>query len=156
MKIYELRLKFYWSMFLRVQLTIFPHWFRQWLGNDQATSHYLKQWWLVYWRTFASLGLNELTQCPTLPIVKAQIRKNVFPWIHNGLIIVRVFRKRTGKRCIGYNVTLRNYINTCSFIAMNKCSTDDAKTLFRSLTKPQHLHAMKTKRNVYTIFSHRT
>ena len=25
------------------------------------TSHYLKQWWLVYWRIYASLGLNELT-----------------------------------------------------------------------------------------------
>ena len=28
MKIYELRLKFHWSLFLRVQLTIFQHWFR--------------------------------------------------------------------------------------------------------------------------------
>ena len=24
----------------------------------QATSHYLNQWWLVYWRIYASLGLN--------------------------------------------------------------------------------------------------
>ena len=36
------------------------HWFRQWLGADQATSHYLNQWWLIYWRIYASLGLNEL------------------------------------------------------------------------------------------------
>ena len=28
MKIFELRLKFHWSLFLRVQLTIFQHWFR--------------------------------------------------------------------------------------------------------------------------------
>ena len=28
---------------------------------DQATSHYLNHWWLVYWRIFTSLGLNELT-----------------------------------------------------------------------------------------------
>ena len=28
----------------------------------QATSHYLNQWWLVYWRIYASLGLNELTR----------------------------------------------------------------------------------------------
>ena len=27
---------------------------------DQATSHYLNQWWLNYWRIYASLGLNEL------------------------------------------------------------------------------------------------
>ena len=43
-----------------VQLTVFQHWFRQWLGADQATSHYLNQSWLVYWRIYASLGLNEL------------------------------------------------------------------------------------------------
>ena len=47
-------------MFLRVQLTIFQHWFRLWLGAVQATSHYLSQWWLVYWRIYASLGLNNL------------------------------------------------------------------------------------------------
>ena len=28
----------------------------------QATSHYLNQWWLVYWRIYASLGLNDLTR----------------------------------------------------------------------------------------------
>ena len=28
MKIYKLRLQFHWSLFLRVQLTIFQHWFR--------------------------------------------------------------------------------------------------------------------------------
>ena len=29
-------------------------------GSDQATSHYLNQWWLVYWCIYASLGLNDL------------------------------------------------------------------------------------------------
>ena len=29
------------SLFQRVQLTIFQHWFRWWLGTDQATSYYL-------------------------------------------------------------------------------------------------------------------
>ena len=52
---------FHWSLFLGVQLTIFQHWFRQWLGADQATSHYLHQWWLDYRCINASLGLNELT-----------------------------------------------------------------------------------------------
>ena len=37
--------KFRWSWFLRVQLTKSQHWFRKWLGADQATSHYLNQWW---------------------------------------------------------------------------------------------------------------
>ena len=60
MKIYEFWLIFHWSLFPRGQLTIFQHWFRQWLGAVQATSHYLKQWWWAYWRIYASLGLNEL------------------------------------------------------------------------------------------------
>ena len=60
MKMLEFWLKFHWSLFLRVQLTIFQNWFRWWLGAVQATSHYLNQWWLVYWRIYASLGLNEL------------------------------------------------------------------------------------------------
>ena len=61
MKIYEFRLTFHWSLFLGVQLTIFQHWFRWWLGADQATSHYLNQWWLDFRRIYTSLGLNELT-----------------------------------------------------------------------------------------------
>ena len=60
-KMYEFRLGFHWSLFLRFELTIFQHWFRLWLGSSQATSHYLNQWWLVYWRIYASLSLNELT-----------------------------------------------------------------------------------------------
>ena len=60
MKMSEFRLRFHWSLFLRVQLTIIQHWFRYWLGAGQATSHYLNQWWLVYWRIYASLGLNGL------------------------------------------------------------------------------------------------
>ena len=44
MKMLEFRLKFRWSLFLRVQFNIFQHWFRYWLGADQATSHYLNQW----------------------------------------------------------------------------------------------------------------
>ena len=31
-----------------------------WLTADWATSRNLNQWWLVYWRLCASLGLNEL------------------------------------------------------------------------------------------------
>ena len=61
MKMFEFLLKFHWSLFPRVQLTIFQHWFRWWIGAVQATSHYLHQWWLVYRRIYASLGLNELT-----------------------------------------------------------------------------------------------
>ena len=62
MKIYEFRLRFHWNLFLRVQLTISQHWFRSWLSANQATSHYLNQWWLDYWRIYASLGLNEIIE----------------------------------------------------------------------------------------------
>ena len=60
MKILEFWLKFHWSLFLRVQLTISQHWVRKWLGSDQATSHYLNQWWLDSQCIYASLGLNKL------------------------------------------------------------------------------------------------
>ena len=52
MKVYEFRSRFHWSWFLRVQLTIFQHWFRNWLGADHI---------------YASLSLNELrVNFPTL------------------------------------------------------------------------------------------
>ena len=35
-----------------------------------APSHYLNQWWLVYWRMYASLGLNELRAQLTFNINK--------------------------------------------------------------------------------------
>ena len=41
----ECLFKFHWNLFPRVQLTISQHRFRQWLGAEQATSHYLSQWW---------------------------------------------------------------------------------------------------------------
>ena len=56
----KFRLGVHWKLFTRVQLTIFQHWFRQWLAAGQATIHYLNQWWLVYWRKCASFGLHEL------------------------------------------------------------------------------------------------
>ena len=60
MKMSEFRLRFHWSLFLRVQIAKIQHWFRYWLVTSQATSHYLNQWWLVYWRIYASLSLNDL------------------------------------------------------------------------------------------------
>ena len=34
---------------------------RWWLGADQATNHYLKQWWLDYRRIDALIGINDLS-----------------------------------------------------------------------------------------------
>ena len=78
MKMYEFRLKFHWSLFVRVQLTIYQHWFRWWLGADQATSHYLNQWWLVYWRIYASLGLNELKVFTSIRPGAQEVLMNLF------------------------------------------------------------------------------
>ena len=60
MKMFEFRFQFHWNLFQRVQLTIFQHWFRWWLGAVQATSHFLNERWLNYRRIYAWLGLNEL------------------------------------------------------------------------------------------------
>ena len=43
----------HWEMWQLCENIIFTHFI-------QATSHYLNQWWLVYWCIYASLGLNEL------------------------------------------------------------------------------------------------
>ena len=59
MKMYEFPLRFLWSLLPRSKLVIFEHWFSQWLGAGQPTSHCLDQWWLVYWPIYASLGFNE-------------------------------------------------------------------------------------------------
>ena len=44
-----------------------------------APSDYLNQWWIVYWRIYASLGLNELKWQP----VSGQIARGWF-WVQNG------------------------------------------------------------------------
>ena len=41
MKMIKFRFKFHWNLFPWVQLTMNQHWFRYWLGAEQATSHYL-------------------------------------------------------------------------------------------------------------------
>ena len=87
MKMYEFRLIFPWSLFLAVQLTIFQHLFRQWLGTGQTTSHCLNQRWLVYWRIYASLSHNELIvhACST----KSKQSKNIFI----GFTLYPIFRQ---------------------------------------------------------------
>ena len=45
MKSFVFWLEFHLTLSLRVQLTISEHWFREWLGAEQVTSHYLNQCW---------------------------------------------------------------------------------------------------------------
>ena len=42
-KMYWFRFKFHWILLPIVHLKIFQLWFRWWLGDDQATNHYLNQ-----------------------------------------------------------------------------------------------------------------
>ena len=63
----------------RVKWTIFQHWIKQWHGTDQATSHYLNQWWEVYWRIYGSLGFNGSIRngVPlSFPITRQKIKQN--------------------------------------------------------------------------------
>ena len=72
MNMYEFCIKLHWDLFLKFELIIFQHWFKEWLGTDQATNHYLNQWWLVCWCIYVSLDLNELSA----PGVSGEL----FPW----------------------------------------------------------------------------
>ena len=54
-----------WISSLEISLTFVP---KVWINNvpalvqivaDEATSHYLNQWWLVYWHIYASLCHNK-------------------------------------------------------------------------------------------------
>ena len=61
-KMCEFYLKNQWRIIPMVQLTFSQHWFRQWIGTDQVTSHFLKQRWLGCRRIDVSLGHNELKE----------------------------------------------------------------------------------------------
>ena len=47
LKTFEFSRKFHWNMFLIVYLTTCHHWFRWWLGIEQATSRHPNQWRLI-------------------------------------------------------------------------------------------------------------
>ena len=49
----ELRWICHWCLFLKVPWTTSQHKFKLWLGTEQATGHYLNQWWLVSGRIHA-------------------------------------------------------------------------------------------------------
>ena len=53
MKIYEFRLKFHWSLFLGVQLTIFQHWFRT---SDNGSALTRQQ--IIIWTNDVRLSMH--------------------------------------------------------------------------------------------------
>ena len=85
-----------------VQLTIVQHWFRWWLDAVQATSHYLKYWWLIHRRIYASLGIQELNN-------RTLLNKILYSIIPNA---IRVFHKNARENvvfyCAIYNILFRH------------------------------------------------
>ena len=63
---------FYWNVIISIEIS--PRFVHKvpinniaalvqiWLRADQATSHYLNQWWLDYRRIYVSLGLSDLIE----------------------------------------------------------------------------------------------
>ena len=56
---------------------------------DQATSHYLNQWWLVHWCIYASLGLNQLTT-DYLPLCN----NSCLSWVNNRNVYSKFRRQK--------------------------------------------------------------
>ena len=65
MKKFEFWLKFHWSLFLRVQLTITKHWFKWWHDGLVLNRWQVIIWTnadLLLWRLYVGLGGDELMQ----------------------------------------------------------------------------------------------
>ena len=61
MNIFKFRLKFHWNLlFLRVQMTIFHHWFRWWLGTKPLSEPMMAYVAGVYMHHSASMGQDKL------------------------------------------------------------------------------------------------
>ena len=67
-------MKFHWNMFLRVWFIIWQHWFRWWLRAEQATIHYLNQWWIRLQGIYAPLDIDKLMKRWTHYISDNQVR----------------------------------------------------------------------------------
>ena len=94
MKMYKFRLRFHWSLFPKVQLTVLDQcWSRWWLSAGQVTSHYLNQGWLIYWCIciYESLGPNELTHCGlvmsygNIGLGQHGLKQWLAPWQHRAI-----------------------------------------------------------------------
>ena len=110
MEIYEFRLKFHWSLFLGAQLTIFQLWFRLWLGANQATSHYLNKWWLVYWCIYVSLRFNELNKDAPLHVALTALAHEKWPTRHLVIVKFVTFDNELLQHCKSLSV-----VGVCSF-----------------------------------------
>ena len=60
--LFEFKFKFHWSVFPSIQLTIWQHWFRKWLGAEQVTSLIWTNDGLGCRRRYVSLGFEEVKE----------------------------------------------------------------------------------------------
>ena len=74
MKMHEFRLRFHWNLFPRVQLTKIPALVQMMAWRQSGDKPLSGQWWSVYWRIYASFGLNELSK-----IIKLQMINSLRP-----------------------------------------------------------------------------
>ena len=133
-KIYEFSLIFHWSVFPRVQLTIYQHWFGQWLGTKKAASFYLNQYGgLICWHIYTSLGLNKLksetrwvdgTQTSEVtPVTIQQILTHHLYLSRSNLMVIEVFSSIY--RCTFHFVAIKPFwadITNCIFDLENSGS----------------------------------
>ena len=116
MKMFEFRLKFHWSLFPRVQLTICQHCRVQIMAwrRPGDKPYYLNQLWLDYRRVYTSLALNGLTHITVFCIFGLKPKIPLYPytktlrWRHNdhagvsnhqphGCLLNRLFRRKSKK-----------------------------------------------------------
>ena len=95
MKFHGFRLIFHWSLFLRFELRIFQHWFRWWLGANQATSHYLNQLlsthmirvtWVCVINMFTFTGII-LCMCPANERWCYNVTSSLIGWAHISALV---------------------------------------------------------------------
>ena len=161
MKMYECWLKFHWSVFLRVRLTIFP------IGSGNGLALIRRQaiiWTnadLIHWCIYASLGEDELTLNDSTPLQGAvSIRKTVFPGMAIPMLKIR---RPTGRLIFNMGIPIPGktvfYIETgpccpLTFLLPLKPSCNALLVVATSWSKPfgttlswgtQTIHVYETK-----------
>ena len=90
MKMYKFRLRYHWTLFSRVQLAIYQHWFRWWLGKPlyepmkviQLTHRCVirPQWVkIIYWMQQHDSSIYYGRSCRELPL-HVKIKWNYLAW----------------------------------------------------------------------------
>ena len=82
--------RFHLHLFLRVQLTMGHHWFTQWLGTEQTTSHYLDPWQRLVMHIYITGRSSDVI----MSAMASQITSLTIVCLLN-----RLFRRKSKKTC---------------------------------------------------------